>query len=250
MKCRLIDSGVHNAYWNMAADEAILESVSASKSPPTLRFYAWKPPAVSIGYFQSLREEVDTDACFKNNVDIVRRMTGGGAVYHDKEFTYSYIAPEDTVPNNILKSYEMICGGLIEGLKSLGIRAQFAPLNDIVSEGRKIGGNAQTRRMDCVLQHGTMLLDLDVERMFTLLKVPSEKLRGKAISDVKQRVTSVKAILRKEVTYNIACLAFKNGFAKALKLTYDTSGLSDEEKTLAAKLAETKYSTREWNDKR
>jgi lipoate---protein ligase len=250
MKCRLMDSGAHDAFWNMAADEAVLESVGAGTCPTTLRFYYWKPTAVSIGYFQSLREEVDADACLKNGVDIVRRMTGGGAVYHDTEFTYSFISRDDLVPDDILGSYELICSGLIEGLKTLRIKSEFAPLNDITAYGKKIGGNAQTRRSGCVLQHGTILLDVDLERMFSLLRVPKEKLRGKAISEAKDRVSSLKTILNREVTYNKACQAFKSGFAKAMDLRFQDGGLSPTEESLTRELAAVKYSTLEWNDRR
>jgi lipoate-protein ligase A len=250
MRCRLIDSGAGQAFWNMGADESILHHVSLGKSPATLRLYAWTPSAVSIGYFQSIRSEVDLDECFRSGVDVVRRITGGGAVFHDKEITYSFIAPEDSVPDDILKSYMLICSGLTKGLKSLGIKAEFAPLNDIVAGGKKISGNAQTRRMGCILQHGTLLLDLDTERMFRYLTVPPEKTREKAAAGAKERVTSAAAVLMHEVTYNKAAEALKKGFAEALGLKLEAGSLSEGEAALAKELAETKYSTLEWNGKR
>ncbi|MFH0861966.1 MAG: biotin/lipoate A/B protein ligase family protein [Candidatus Altiarchaeota archaeon] len=250
MECRFIDSGVGKAYFNMGLDEAILEHVSDSRSPATLRFYGWAPRAVSIGYFQSMREEVDVDACFKDGVDVVRRITGGGAVYHDRELTYSYIAKEDAVPDDILESYRLICGGLIRGFNGLGLKAEFAPLNDILSGGRKISGNAQTRRMGCVMQHGTILLDVDVDRMFRYLKVPSEKMRDKAVKDVKERVTSLKHLTGKEVPCGKAAEAFKKGFAEALKLRLKPASPTPSELAQAQSLAECKYFTLEWNDKR
>ncbi|MFH1054782.1 MAG: biotin/lipoate A/B protein ligase family protein [Candidatus Altiarchaeota archaeon] len=250
MRCRFIDTGEHTAYWNMGLDEGIMQHISEGRSPTTLRFYRWRPAAVSVGYFQSLREEVDVDACYLNKVDVVRRVTGGGAVYHDKELTYSFIAREDAVPDDILESYRMVCSGLIEGFMLLGIKAEFVPLNDIVVGGKKVSGNAQTRRMGCVLQHGTVLLDVDVDRMFSLLRVPSEKLRGKLIADVKERVTSVKGVLRKDVSYDIAAEAFKKGFTKALKLKLVDGAPSESEIGLAHELDCCKYSTMEWNDKR
>jgi lipoate---protein ligase len=250
MKCRLMDTGEHSAYWNMGLDESILRHISEGKSPPTIRFYKWKPPAVSVGYFQSLREEVDIDACFNDGVGIVRRMTGGGAVYHDKELTYSYIAPESTVPDGILQSYELVCSGIVMGLGHLGVRAKFAPLNDILVGGKKVSGNAQTRRMNCVLQHGTVLLDVDVERMFRYLRVPQEKAKDKAIANVKERVTSLKAVLRTEVTYHMAAEALRRGFSEALDLKLTESPPSVSEAEAAARLEGEKYSALEWNDKR
>ena len=250
MECRLVDSGAGKAYSNMGLDEAILTHVSDSRSPPTLRLYGWSPPAVSIGYFQGMREEVDVDACFKEGIDVVRRITGGGAVYHDKELTYSFIAPEDAVPNDILESYRFICAGLIQGFQELDVTAEFAPLNDIVSGGKKISGNAQTRRMGCVLQHGTVLLDVDVERMFRYLRVPSEKMRDKAVKDVKSRVTSLRHVTGKEVTYAKAAQAFGKGFASALKLKLKPSAPMASELELACSLADSKYFSLDWNDKR
>ena len=250
MKCRYLATGFRSAAWNMGLDEAVLRHVSEGASPATLRFYGWKPRAVSIGYFQSLEEEVDVGECKGRGVDVVRRITGGGAVYHDKELTYSYIAPADTVPDDILESYRLICGGLIEGFRLLGVEAEFAPLNDIVAGGRKISGNAQTRRMNCVLQHGTILLDVDVKEMFALLKVPSEKMRDKLIAGAAERVTSLKHVLNREVPFNKAAGAFKSGFALALGLELEDGGAGEGELELAGELAEGKYSTLEWNGRR
>ncbi|MBD3387911.1 MAG: lipoate--protein ligase family protein [Candidatus Altiarchaeales archaeon] len=250
VKCRLLETGHNPGYWNMGLDEAVLEEVSQGNSPPTLRFYGWEPATVSIGYFQSLREEVDLDSCFEEGVDVVRRITGGGAVYHDTELTYSFISPEDTVPKDVLESYRLICSGLIGGFKELGIDAEFAPLNDIITGGRKISGNAQTRRMNCVLQHGTVLLDVDAERMFKLLRVSDEKMRDKAVKAVKERVTSVKHVLNREITFDKASTAFRKGFAKSLKLDLKKGRPTGEERMKAEALSENKYSTVDWNNKR
>jgi lipoate-protein ligase A len=250
MKCRFMDTGVGNAAWNMSLDEGILRNVSLGASPATLRFYTWSPAAVSIGYFQGIREEVDLDRCFLDKVDVVRRMTGGGAVFHDNELTYSFLAKEKAVSKDILQSYRQICSGIVAGLDILGISAEFAPLNDIVCGGKKISGNAQTRRMGCVLQHGTVLLKVDVDRMFSYLKVPQEKLKGKLISDVKQRVTSVKDAKKVEVTYEAAAKVLERGFAKAMKLELSCAIPSMDELSLAKRLESEKYSCLEWNAKR
>ena len=109
---RLIDTGYKDAYTNMAIDEAIMTLVSKAKVPATLRFFAWKPAAISIGYFQSLDKEVDLEKCKELGVDYVRRITGGGAVFHDAEITYSFHIPEKDVPKDIMQSYDLICGAL------------------------------------------------------------------------------------------------------------------------------------------
>ena len=115
------------------------------------------------------------------SIDYVRRRTGGGAVYHDTygELTYSIVVDEDhrLVSEDFLETYRKLCSGLVLGLRLLGIPAEFKPINDIVVHGKKISGNAQTRRMHVILQHGTILRKVDPELMFRVLKVPSEKIR-------------------------------------------------------------------------
>jgi lipoate-protein ligase A len=236
----------------MGLDEAILESVSSGRELPTLRLYAWEPAAISIGYFQGLHEEVDIEGCRAHGVDIVRRITGGGAVFHQAEITYSVIIPEThaLAPGSIMASYGLICGGVIAGLGILGVDASFAPINDIVSDGRKLSGNAQTRKRGCLLQHGTILLDLDVELMFELLKVPAEKARGRLVAEVRERVTSLSAILGRNVAYAEAALALARGFAKALDLEYAVAQASGDEVARAREIAAAKFADPEWNSRR
>jgi lipoate-protein ligase A len=219
--CRLLKTGFRNGFYNMGLDEALLESVSQGNSPPVLRLYGWNPPAVSIGYFQGIEEEVDLAACKSHGFDVVRRISGGGAVFHQAELTYSLIIPaaHPLAGQSIRESYETFCSGIINALALLGISSQFAPVNDVLTEGRKISGNAQTRRMGCILQHGTILLNLDVELMFELLRAPSEKIRGKLIQDVKDRVTSLNSLGR-IVSFDDAANALAEGFRRTLALDF------------------------------
>ncbi|MFA6505749.1 MAG: biotin/lipoate A/B protein ligase family protein [Treponemataceae bacterium] len=249
---RLLRTGFHDAAFNMGFDEAILESVAAGVQKPTLRLYAWKPAAVSIGFFQGLRDEVDTDSCAAHGVDVVRRITGGGAVFHQAEITYSIVIPETSplAPKSILDSYGILCGGVIEGLRGLGLESSFAPINDIVSGGKKVSGNAQTRKKNCLLQHGTVLLDVDVELMFDLLKVPAEKAKGKLIQDVKERVTGVNALLGRTVDYSEAEAAMASGFSKALDAFLTESGPSAVELDRAGEIARTKFADPSWTGRR
>jgi len=239
MRFRLLDTDYHSGPWNMAVDEAVLKHVSEGKSLPTIRLYRWKPPAVTIGYFQSIELEVDIGYCKKRSYDIIRRLTGGGAVFHDKELTYSIIVKEDSklVSENILRSYEQLCAGIVYALKRLGIRAEFVPINDIVAEvddsKKKISGNAQTRRQGCILQHGTILLDVDVEEMFSILKVPDEKIKDKLIKNVKERVTSLSQVLGKELDEEKLKDALVKGFELELSIKTEPGILSDSEKKLA-----------------
>ena len=190
----------------------------------------------------------------KYGVDFVRRMTGGGAVFHEHEITYSMHIPESSayVPSGILESYKKICGGIIKGLARLDVHAQFVPLNDIVvvknGAPKKVSGNAQTRKRGVILQHGTILLKVDVEKMFELLKVPAEKLKGKLIEDVKQRVTSLSDTLGRNVTFNEAFSALSVGFEEEFKhCKFEAGELTRSENKLVQKFKVEKYESEAWN---
>lgn len=251
---RLLDTGVHDAFYNMALDEAMATARSKNLVPNTVRFFRWGPSAVSIGYFQSMEEEVDTAACDERGVDYVRRITGGGAVYHDLEgeLTYSTVISEShrLVFQDIQKTYQTLCSALILGLGSLGIPAEFKPINDIIAKGKKISGNAQTRRTGVVLQHGTILREVDPALMFSLLKVPSEKIRDKLIKAVEERVTSINSYLGRRVGFEELKAALKEGFEKALGIRLVPGKPIDFENSLAAKLMVEKYASRDWNFRR
>ncbi len=246
---RLLDLYVADAYTQMALDEAILIAVSEGKSSNTIRLYRWKPSAVSIGYFQSVEEEVNLEACRRLGVDVVRRITGGGAVYHDYdgEITYSLIAPEadPRIPKDIPKSYRAICGCLVRAFGHLGLKAEFRPINDILIGGRKISGNAQTRRRGVVLQHGTILVDCDVKRMFTVLKVSEEKLRDKLIKAVEERVTSLRRELGRKISFMEVRDALIKGFEEGLDIELEPGEPSDYEVKLMEELRR-RYMSREW----
>ncbi|MEM2342309.1 MAG: biotin/lipoate A/B protein ligase family protein [Candidatus Bathyarchaeia archaeon] len=253
-KWRLIDTGLKDAFYNMALDEAIAIARSRNIAPNTIRFFRWEPSAVSIGYFQSMEEEVDIEACDRMGINYVRRRTGGGAVYHDRdgELTYSLIVNEDhpLISRDFQKTYERLCGGLVNGLRLLGLPAEFKPINDIVVGGKKISGNAQTRGMGVVHQHGTILRDVNPKLMFTVLKVPSEKVRDKMIKSVEERVTSIKSYLGREVSFEELKNALKRGFEEAFNIELVPGELTAFEEELAMKLKAEKYSTREWNFRR
>ena len=248
---RLILTGHKSAYYNMALDEAIMR-LSHEQKTPAVRFYGWKPAAISIGYFQGMNDEVDIAKCKSFGVDVVRRITGGGAVFHDTELTYSFVATEESgiIQKNILESYKQICGGVISGLGELNLQASFVPLNDIVVAGKKISGNAQTRRDKAILQHGTVLLEVDVEKMFSMLKVPSEKLKGKLIDGIKQRVTSVGQQLGGKVSFEQALPAMKKGFEKAFDVALREGSPTKQELGLAEQIIRERFANDKWNFRR
>ena len=245
MRWRVIPLQTHDGFANMALDEAIGESVAAG-SDPTIRFYRWKPSAVSIGYFQTLEDEVDLVECNRLGVDYVRRRTGGGAVYHDfdGEITYSLLAPQDMFGPDIPASYGEICGLLVNSLEILGLRAEFSPVNDVLVGGRKISGSAQTRRGGVLLQHGTLLFRVDPEVMFKLLRVGEEKMRDKFVRSVKSRVTSVVDQIGR-VEIEEVYEAMLEGFTAGK--TWDYGGITQGELERARVLAVERYRSREWN---
>ena len=244
MKWRVIPYSENDAFLNMAIDEAVSASVQAG-GMPTIRFYGWRPDAVSLGYFQSLDKEVDSGVCRKLGIDIVRRRTGGGAVYHDNagEITYSVIGKEELFPKDIIASYRHICGWICDSLSILGIPSEFRPINDIVVDGKKISGNAQTRRSGVLLQHGTLLHSVDVERMFSVLKVSDEKIKDKMIASVKERVTSIS--LLSDSSKDDVCKALIEGFTKGKE--FEMGSLSIEERVSAEKLGDERYRSDGWN---
>ena len=237
---RVLETGYNAAAFNMALDEALIESIG---DVPVLRIYGWRPAAVSIGYFQSIKEEVDLEKCSQLGIDIVRRLTGGGAVLHECELTYSFITKQ--YPQSILESCKWICDAIVMSISRLGFNASFVPLNDIVVNGKKVSGSAQTRRNGVLLQHGTLLLDVDVEKMFSVLKVPPEKLRDKIIKDMRNRVTGLSGI-----TFDHMRSSIKASFAEKFDSKLVADSLSTEEMRRAKWLAEQKYNSKEWTFKR
>jgi lipoate-protein ligase A len=239
-KIRVLETGYNPAALNMALDEAVMENVG---DVPVLRIYGWRPPAVSIGYFQSIKEEVDLEKCSQLGIDIVRRLTGGGAVLHESELTYSFITRQ--YPQDIMESYRWICDAVVMSINRLGYNALFAPLNDIIVDGKKVSGNAQTRKKGVLLQHGTILLSVDVDKMFSILKVSSEKLRDKIIKDVKERVTGLEG-----TTYDDMAASLIASFGKKFEAALNADNLSEKESSRAKWLAEHKYSSDDWNLKK
>ncbi|MBS3127602.1 lipoate--protein ligase family protein [Candidatus Woesearchaeota archaeon] len=247
MNLRIIPLEQHDAAMNMAIDEALLACIGKGDAPPTLRFYTWHPPAISLGYFQSLTEEVDLEACKKENIDMVRRVTGGGAVFHDQELTYSIILPQQVLQKDILPSYALLCGALVKTFQEKKLDAQFVPINDIIVNNKKISGNAQTRRNGCILQHGTILLDVDIDKMFSLLKVPDEKMKGKLIQHIKERVTSMQQQLQRKVQPEELIPSLCKHFSDALHIPFQEGTYSEEEWNRALFLKKTKYLNNTWN---
>jgi lipoate-protein ligase A len=252
---RLLKLEVNDAFTNMAIDEAIVTARIRGLVPNTLRFYQWKPSAVSIGRFQDISNEIQVENCRQKGVDIVRRITGGGAVYHDSqgEITYSVIAKEkDFGTTDVFQAYNTICNGLIEAAKILGVTADFNPGNpkncpNITIQGKKISGSAQFHRGGVLLQHGTFLLETDLEKMFTFLRVPWAKTIPDILCVAREKLTSINNELGKRVSTEEAYQASVKGFEKTLNVRLREEALSDYEQKLAQKIRRDKFLTEEWN---
>ena len=250
-KWRLLPLRTDDAFTAMAIDEALLRLNAEGRSPNTLRFWRWLPSAVSLGCFQDAEREVDFGAARRYGVDVVGRITGGGAVFHDYngELTYSVVCRQGDVPTDIIESYRLICGGLVRGFEQLGLRAEFKPVNDVQVNRKKISGSAQTRRWGSVLQHGTVLISPDVRQMFELLRVSREKISDKFIASVYERVTTVEREIRRKPTFEEVREAMLAGFEDSLNVKLHEGELTSEELALAKKLRP-KYASDEWLRKR
>lgn len=252
---RLLTLETHNAYWNMAADEAVLIARIENRVPNTLRFFRWNPSAVSIGKFQNVEMEVNLENCRKYGVDVVRRITGGGTVYHDSEgeVTYSVVASkEDLKAETATTVYAKIYGGIAEALKFLGVKSDFSEGDaktcpNLTVNGRKISGSAQSHKRGVVLQHGTLLLDVNLERMFLFLRVPWAKTCMEVVNVAKHKITSLKSESGISFALDEVCEALAKGFEKALGVKFVEGELTSYERGLAERLCREKYATEDWN---
>jgi lipoate-protein ligase A len=236
-KWRLFDTGANIGAYNMAVDEELLAHAQAGEPVPVLRFYTWDPAAVSIGRFQKIEDAVNAAACTRRGIDIVRRITGGRAVLHYRELTYSIIARTDDplFPKNVLGTYKLVAAGLLQGLKNLGIPAEMVSRSnrhaalvkrevqnpscfaspswyEILVHGRKIIGSAQRRLSGAFLQHGSILMDYD-----SVLE--AEVIPGGNIGDV---VTSIRQERGGDVSLEEVKNAFVKGFSETLAIDFKT----------------------------
>jgi lipoyl(octanoyl) transferase len=272
---RFIDSGSCSPSFNMALDEALLDWHSEGKIPPTIRFYGWSPATLSVGYFQKVEKEINLDEVKKQGLGFVRRPTGGRGVLHDQELTYSVIVSEEhpDMPKTVTEAYRVISEGILKGFQSLGLEAYFAiPRTDeernslknprssvcfdapswyeLVVEGRKVAGSAQTRQKGVILQHGSILLDLDEDKLFSLFKYPSERVKERMQRAFKNKAVAINEISPQKITMDMARVAFKKGFEDGLQIELEPYELTQEETQYVEEIAKRRYESDEWNFKR
>ncbi|MBN1244527.1 lipoate--protein ligase family protein [Candidatus Bathyarchaeota archaeon] len=252
---RLIPLETHNAFMNMAIDEAILQSRMENLVPNTLRLYQWQPSAVSIGKNQNPNDTAYVDNCRKLGVDIVRRNSGGGTVYHDQtgELTYSVTAQtRDLDATDITAIYTRIYAAITDALRLLGIPADYSSGNqkncpNLTVNARKISGSAQTVKRNVVQQHGTLLLNVNLPLMFQLLRIKGLDNCSLAAQIAQRKITSVQNELGHAVTPETAGNALTQGFKATLKIHLNPAQLTLYEQALAKKLYTNKYATDNWN---
>ena len=270
MTWRSLDTGFSNGYENMAIDEAVFISCQHKNSPPTIRFYGWTPPAVSLGYFQKAENAVDLKACARRGVDVVRRLSGGRAVLHHRELTYSVICPEGTPPftTNILETYKIISECLMSALKELSLDVKWITFRDkhnssdrthkktascfsapswyeITVEGKKICGSAQKRGGGVLLQHGSILIEHDAEMLAEVLS--SKKGTQALLAEVYSTTTSINHHLNKKIDFYGLKTLVSEKFETQLGITLQKGELTDYEHTLKDQLLKEKYQNKEWN---
>ncbi len=261
----LITPPAHGA-WNMAVDESILETMPGGGTLPTLRLYAWDPACLSLGYAQPL-SDVDIPRLLARGWEVVRRPTGGRAVLHTDELTYSVIAPLDEphVVGTVLESYRRLAQALVQALNLLSLPVQVnenssAPPGsnpnpvcfevpstyEITVGGKKLIGSAQARRKEGVLQHGSLPLSGDLTRILQVLAFPDEASRSRAAERLLSRATTVESALARQVSWDEAARAFITAFKSVLSLDLQPGKLTTHEKKRTEDLVRVKYGQPTW----
>lgn len=267
-----LNSGHCSPEFNMACDEALLHWQSEGELPPVIRFYGWNPATLSIGYFQKANEEIDLKAVERYGLGFVRRPTGGRAVLHEDELTYSVIVSEKhpKMPSTVTEAYRVISEGVLQGFRELGLDAYFAiPKSEeekaslkspksavcfdapswyeLVVEGRKVAGSAQTRQKGVILQHGAILLDLDEEKMFDLFKFRTPSIRKKMQENFKNKAVTINQLLGRKLTFDEAVNAFQVGFEKGLNINLEPFYLDEKQKQTIKQIEKNRYANDDWN---
>jgi lipoyl(octanoyl) transferase len=264
---RLLITKPSSGAWNMAVDEAILECISQGLSQPTLRLYAWAPPCLSLGYSQPY-SDIDLARIADRGWDIVRRPTGGRAILHTDELTYSTIAPqsEPRVQGGVLESYQRLSTALVEALRLLGLLAQADKEYDlpegsnpkgavcfeipskyeITVDQKKLIGSAQARRKQVVLQHGSIPLSGDLTRIVQVLQYNSDAQRLDAAQRLLERATTIETCLGKDILWEISAQAVVQGFEDTLNLSFEVLPLNDFELERVEALLLKKHANADW----
>jgi lipoyl(octanoyl) transferase len=265
---RLLITHPTRGAWNMAADESILEHIGRGETLPTLRLYSWNPPCLSLGHAQPF-SDVDVTRLHERGWEVVRRLTGGRAILHTDELTYSVIAPSDEprVEGSVLESYNRLAQALLLAVKSLDIPVEMkegkannsaAPnpvcfevpsTYEITVNGKKLIGSAQARKKEGVLQHGSLPLTGDLARICQALKFENESAREHAAQRLLERATTVESALGRGVRWETAAQAYIRAFEAQLGLSLERGEMSESESKRTEELVKEKYDHPSWTER-
>jgi len=276
-RCRLIVDGEGDAFMNMAIDDAVLMHCIEGRSAPTLRFYEWEKPSISFGYAVDAEAELNLSLCREKHVPVVRRMTGGGLVFHKCDITYTVVFPEDFACDqagksgkrlSVLESYRLVNRALAEGLREAGVTTSLLgreegkaggsrrganvcfsnpTVYDILHEGRKLAGSAQRRKKGWVLHQGSMLFSSDFVKMCPLVAGAPEK---PADNQMSRTAVCLEEILGEKPDRERMVAVLSENFARSLGIELKRSPLTKSEMEMAELLRREKYSTDDWNLRR
>lgn len=263
---RFLNTGILDAALNMAIDEAVLNHHLKGEVPPTLRVFRWSQNSISLGRFQNVEREIATDVCEQLAVALVRRPTGGRAVYHRDEFTYSLVISKDYgVPSGVVAAYAYLARGLQAALEILGVHTELSEEHvsknpsaacfasstqaDLTSRGFKLIGSAQVWKDDALLQQGSLPLDDQAAEFFSMLSYSDEATRQQALALYRQKTTPLHTFAS-DVSWDDVATAFRSGFSSALEAEFVPGELSSSEWELAHQLVEEKYSKLGWRTER
>jgi len=237
-------------FMNLAVEEAIPRAVGEGASPPTIRFWH-NTNTIVLGCFQSAALEVNFDECRQIGTDVVRRFTGGGAVYHDAgnlNYAISLKKGHALVPGNDLQEvFRRLSQGGVQGLRDLGLNAEFQPINDIAVDGKKVSGAAGSIKWGTVFHHGCILVTSDLSILGRVLNVPKAKLADRHVPSVQKRVTTI----RDELHRNISTKEVRDSIVQGIETSYNVrlekGTLTGREMSLAKELYQWKYNRDSWN---
>lgn len=266
---RLLHTPPASGAWNMAVDESILEHIQRGESLPALRLYAWDPPCLSLGHAQPFAD-VDMERVKSHGWEVVRRLTGGRAILHTDELTYSVTgsASEPILSGSILESYNRIARALLFAVRELGLPVEMkehitepATLNlnpvcfevpstyEITVDGKKLIGSAQARRKEGVLQHGSLPLTGDLTRICQALVFKDESARENAAQRLLARATTVESVTGVKTDWEKAAQTFVKGFESQLGIRFQRGELSRSESERAEELVKEKYANTIWTER-
>jgi len=244
---RIINEGKYSEAMHHAIDEVLTQKMEEGNIRPTLRFWYRDSPSVPMGRFQAFEDEVEIDYVEEKGIEVVRRITGGGAMFVEpgNVITYSIYIPKEEVSEDVEESYRKLDRFAVEALNDLGVDASYEPLNDIEHEQGKLGGAAQLRKDKAVLHHTTMSYDLDTAEMLRVLRIGKEKVSDKAVKSAEKRVSRIRDHTKEDREKVIQKLI--ETFVEDKE--YEKGQLTEEELEEARELAENKFSGEDWNRK-